>query len=181
MGLAGGLAGRTMAQATPGAIEEEAPSVSHNISALQMRDWRDFFPNLRNGAILCDVNERALHFWSEDESTYFLFPTTVPRTDELTKRGRTEIVRKAENPTWTTTPSQRERFPDWPHVIPGGVPENPLGVRAMYLSWPAYLLHGTHDTRKVGRRSSDGCIGMFNEHALQLYDMTKIGTQVVLL
>ena len=124
---------------------------------------------------------RALHFWSEDESTYLLFPTSVPRTDELTRRGRTEIVRKAENPTRTTTPSQRERYPDWPLTIPGGVPENPLGLRAMYLSWPAYLLHGTHDTRKIGRMSSDGCIGMYNEHVIRLYDLTKIGTQVLLI
>ncbi len=178
---AAGLAGRATAQGTVGAIEEEGPWVSHNISALHMRDWRDFFPDLRNGAILCDIEERALHYWSEDESVYLLQPTTVPRTDELTRRGRSEIVRKAEFPTWTPTPSMRERFPDWPAVIQGGDPLNPLGARAMYLTWPAYLLHGTHDTRKIGRRSSDGCIGMYNEHAIRLYNLVTIGTQVLLL
>ena len=50
----------------------------------------------------------------------------------------------------------------------------------MYLDWPAYLLHGTQDTRKIGRRSSDGCIGMYNEHAIRLYDLVTIGTQVLL-
>jgi len=180
-GLAGGFAGGAMAQGTAGAVEEEAPSVAHNISALPMHDWRDHFPDLRKGAILCDIEARALHYWSEDESIYLLQPTTVPRTDELTRRGRTEITRKAEWPTWTPTPSMRERFPEWPAMIPGGDPLNPLGARAMYLTWPAYLLHGTHDTRKVGRRSSDGCIGMYNEHAIRLYDLVTVGTQVLLL
>ena len=48
----------------------------------------------------------------------------------------------------------------------------------MYLGWPAYIIHGTHDTRKIGRRSSDGCIGLFNEHIAQLFEMTPIGCQV---
>ncbi len=178
---AAGMATGAMAQGTAGAVELESESVSHNISALHMRDWRDHFPNLRNGAILCDIEARALHFWSEDESVYLLQPTTVPRTDELTRRGRSEIVRKAEWPTWRPTPSMLERFPDWPTVIEGGDPLNPLGARAMYLTWPAYLLHGTHDTRKIGRRSSDGCIGMYNEHAIRLYDLVTVGTQVLLL
>jgi L,D-transpeptidase ErfK/SrfK len=65
--------------------------------------------------------------------------------------------------------------------VPGGSPENPLGVRALYLSWPAYRVHGTHDTRKIGRRSSGGCIGLYNEHILELYALAKVGTQVRLL
>ncbi|MCC7320060.1 MAG: L,D-transpeptidase [Rubellimicrobium sp.] len=178
---AAGVAGSAMAQGTAGAIEAEGDSVARNTSGLQMRDWRAHFPDLRNGAILCDTEARALHFWSEDESIYLLQPTSVPRTEELTRRGRTEVVRKAEWPTWRPTPSMLSRFPDWPTVIEGGDPLNPLGARAMYLTWPAYLLHGTQDTRKIGRRSSDGCIGMYNEHAIRLYDLVKIGTQVLLI
>lgn len=179
---AAGLATNAAAQGTEGALEaEQGESVSRNLSGMQMQDWRDHFPNLRNGAILCDIEARALHFWSEDESVYLLQPTTVPRTDELTRRGRSEIVRKAEWPPWRPTQSMLERFPDWPTLIEGGDPLNPLGARAMYLTWPAYLLHGTHDTRKIGRRSSDGCIGMYNEHAIRLYNQVKVGTQVLLL
>lgn len=181
--LATGAAAQT-AGATVGATEADTQlggTVTRNASSFRMLDWRAHFPDLRNGAVLVDIESRALHYWSEDESVYLLQPTSVPRTDELTRRGRTEITRKTEWPTWTTTPSQRERFPDWPLTIPGGDPLNPLGARAMYLSWPAYLLHGTQDTRKIGRRSSDGCIGMYNEHAIRLYDLVVPGTQVLLL
>jgi lipoprotein-anchoring transpeptidase ErfK/SrfK len=51
----------------------------------------------------------------------------------------------------------------------------------MYLSWPAYLIHGTHDTRKIGRKSSSGCIGLYNEHVETLFDKVPVGTQVLLL
>ena len=51
----------------------------------------------------------------------------------------------------------------------------------MYLSWPAYLIHGTHDTRKIGRRSSSGCIGLYNEHIAELYSLVQPGCQVLLI
>ena len=61
--------------------------------------------------------------------------------------------------------------------LPPG-PDNPLGTHARYLTWPAYLIHGTHDTRKIGRRSSSGCIGLYNEFIAELYEITPIGTKV---
>ena len=103
-----------------------------------------------------------------------------PRPTSLTKRGYTEIVRKKVGPTWTPTASQIERFPDWKQVE-GGAPDNPLGTHAMYLGWPAYLIHGTQDTRKIGRRSSDGCIGLYNEKIAELFGITPVGTQVRLI
>ena len=69
-----------------------------------------------------------------------------------------------------------ERNPNLKYMPPG--PGNPLGTHAMYLSWPAYLIHGTHDTRKIGRRSSDGCIGLYNFAIEQLFAVTPVGTQV---
>lgn len=168
-------------QSTEFEIPTEPGDIRNNVSSFMMKDWRDYFANTKNGVILCDTTSRCLHFWSEDQSVYRLYPTSVPMTDELTKRGSTGVVRKAENPPWRATQGELERFPDWPKFVPGGVPENPLGVRALYLGWPAYLIHGTHDTRKIGRRSSNGCIGLYNEHILELYGLAKVGTQVVLI
>lgn len=158
-----------------------ASNTRANVSSFVLRDWRDHFASTKGGAILCDITSRALHFWSEDQSIYRLYPTSVPLTEELTKRGEATIVRKAENPPWRATKGELERNPDWPTMVPGGSPENPMGVRAMYLSWPTYAIHGTHDTRKIGRRSSNGCIGLYNEHIIELYGLAGIGTQVVLL
>lgn len=162
------------------AAEPAQSGVRHNISGFAYQDWRDHFDTLGKGAIVCDTVSRALHYWSADGSDYRVYPTSVPKTDELTKRGYSEIVRKKVGPSWTPTASQMERFPDWKPVA-GGAPDNPLGSHAMYLDWPAYLIHGTHDTRKIGRRSSDGCIGLYNAKIEELFQITEIGTQVRLI
>nr|WP_245752746.1 L,D-transpeptidase family protein [Poseidonocella pacifica] len=158
----------------------EAASTRHNLSSFRAVRWQEHFDTLRNGAILADTQSRALHYWSEDESFYKVYPTSVPISEELTKRGYTEVVRKVEGPTWTPTPSMRERDPSLPPVIPAG-PENPLGTHALYLSWQYYRIHGTHDTRKIGRPSSDGCIGLYNEMIAELYQLATVGTQVRLI
>ncbi|MGY9011038.1 MAG: L,D-transpeptidase, partial [Rhodobacterales bacterium] len=84
-------------------------------------------------------------------------------------------------PSWAPTPSMRELNPEWPAYVPGGDPINPLGTRALYLSWQYYRIHGTHDTRKIGRRSSNGCIGLFNEDIEEVFERAQIGTQVKLI
>ncbi len=167
----------------PSNVEEEkvVSGVSRrNISSFRMLDWRPYFKNLRNGAILSDISSRALHFWSEDEAVYKLYPTSVPMTDDLTRKGRTEVVRKVVGPSWRPTPEMRKRDPEWPEFIGPG-PDNPLGSHALYLSWTFYRIHGTHDTRKIGRRSSSGCIGLYNEQISQLFELTKVGTQVLII
>jgi lipoprotein-anchoring transpeptidase ErfK/SrfK len=156
-------------------------AVQRNISAFSQQDWRDHFDTLGEGCLLADISSRALHYWGSDGETYRLFPSSVPMSEELTRRGYSRIVRKRENPSWTPTANMRELDPSLPQRIEGGVPGNPLGTRAMYLDWPAYLVHGTHDTRKIGRQSSSGCIGLYNQHVEELYELVQIGTQVRLL
>ncbi len=179
---ASGLATPVLAQST-GTVEMEADistTVRRNISSFRTLDWRPYFSNLRKGAILVDTRSRALHYWSADESVYKLYPTSVPLTADLTRLGRTSIIRKVEGPSWSPTPAMIRRNPEWPAHVPPG-PENPLGTHALYLSWKYYRIHGTHDTRKIGRRSSNGCIGLFNEQIEELFGFAKIGTQVLLI
>ena len=156
-------------------------NMRRNISSFRSLQWQPYFQTLKNGAILVDITSRALHYWNEDESIYKLYPSSVPLTEELTRRGRTEVIQKVVNPPWRRTQGEAERYPDWPAFVPGGDPINPLGPRALYLSWPAYRIHGTQDTRKIGRRSSNGCIGLYNEHIMELFELAKVGTQVLLI
>lgn len=155
-------------------------AVRRNISSFRAMDWQPYFDNLRNGAILVDIDSRALHFWPEGGRDYKLYPSSVPLTEDLTRRGRTSVVQKVEGPSWRPTPAMLERNPEWPPFIPPG-PDNPLGTHALYLGWTYYRIHGTHDTRKIGRRSSNGCIGLYNEHIAELFAMAKVGTQVLLI
>ncbi|MDE0850249.1 L,D-transpeptidase [Yoonia sp.] len=154
--------------------------VARNTASFRSLDWRPYFPTLAGGAVLCDLESRALHFWSEDQSVYKLYPTSVPLSEDLTRRGRTEVIRKVVGPSWSPTPAMRERNPEWPATIGPG-PDNPLGSHALYLGWRYYRIHGTHDTRKIGRRSSNGCIGLYNEHIAELYELVGNGAQVMLI
>lgn len=177
------LAAPALAQDTGQTVEMErdiSSSVRRNISSFRSLDWRPYFDTTRNGAILVDIQSRALHYWSEDQSIYKLYPTSVPLSEELTRRGRTRVTQKVEGPSWRPTPSMKKRNPEWPDYVGPG-PDNPLGTHALYLSWTYYRIHGTHDTRKIGRRSSNGCIGLYNEHISELFALSKVGTQVLLI
>jgi lipoprotein-anchoring transpeptidase ErfK/SrfK len=186
LGGAAGVAGLAAlpALAQEGTTEFAAPvssTVRNNISSFRMLQWQDYFDNTKGGAILVDITSRALHYWSEDQSIYRLYPTSVPLSEDLTRRGITSVVDKVVNPPWRPTPAMRERNPEWPEMVEGGAKDNPLGTRALYLGWTYYRIHGTHDTRKIGRKSSNGCIGLYNEHIEELYEMANIGMQVQLI
>lgn len=177
-----GLAAPAIAQSGVGTIETErdlSDVVRRNISSFRSLDWRPYFSNLNKGAILVDIDSRALHMWTEDGG-YNLYPSSVPLTEDLTRRGRTSVIRKVDGPTWSPTPAMKKRNPEWPDFVPAG-PDNPLGTHALYLSWTYYRIHGTHDTRKIGRRSSNGCIGLFNEHIAEVFARARLGTQVLLI
>ncbi len=152
----------------------------HNIASFRGQRWQDHFQNLRKGAILCDLESRALHYWSEDESLYLIHPSSVPMSEELTRRGYTEIVLKRRNPTWIPTPNMRKRDPSLPQSVGPG-PNNPLGSRALNLSWQYYRIHGIDKVEKIGRPASNGCVGIYNEYIERLFDLVEIGTQVRLL
>ncbi len=182
--FATGLAAPALAQTMNGSTEIEgriATGARRNASSFRSLQWQSYFESTRNGAILVDITSRALHYWSEDQTIYKLYPTSVPVSEELTRRGQTEVVQKVVAPTWRPTPSMKERNPEWPDVVEGGAPDNPLGPYALYLSWQYYRIHGTHDTRKIGRRSSNGCVGLYNDHITELFGLAKVGTQVLLI
>lgn len=173
--IVSGLAAGVFAPAVHAQSGPDAP-VRRNASSFVQQDWRDHFDTLGSATIIADTVARALHYWNADGTDYRVYPTSVPMSEDLTRRGYTKVVRKRVGPDWTPTPSMVKRDPSLKYMPPG--PGNPLGTHAMYLDWPAYLIHGTHDTRKIGRRSSSGCIGLYNQMIAELFEITPIGAQV---
>lgn len=154
--------------------------LDRRVSGFLARDWRNYFDSLRNGAVLVDTNARAVHFWNEDQTVYKVYPSSVPLSEDLTRTGRTRVIQKRVGPDWRPTPNMLKRDPDLPKYVGPG-PDNPLGTHALYLSWQYYRIHGTNDTRKIGRKSSNGCIGLYNEDIAELFEMAEVGTQVLVL
>ena len=154
--------------------------LQRNASSFITHEWQDHFDQLGRGIIIADTNTMVLQHWTTDGAMR-IYPTSVPMTDDLTRRGYTEVTEKRENPGWGPTPEMRERDPTLPAYVQGGDPRNPLGTRALSLSWQYYRIHGTQDTRKIGRRSSSGCIGLYNEQIEEVYERAPVGTQVKLI
>lgn len=168
-----------LAQTLPSTVELRADvsaTTRRNTMSFASQDWRDHFSRLGSGAILVDIDSRVLHLWDRG-GQYRLYPSSVPQSEQLTRRGRTSVVRKVVGPSWSPTPNMRRRNPEWPAYVPPG-PNNPLGTHALYLGWTYYRIHGTHDPRKIGRRSSSGCIGLYNNHIAEVFDLVPVGTQV---
>jgi lipoprotein-anchoring transpeptidase ErfK/SrfK len=67
--------------------------------------------------------------------------------------------------------------------MPGGIPENPLGARALYLfdggGDTMYRIHGTNAPSSIGTAASSGCIRMLNQEVVELFNNTPVGTKVI--
>jgi lipoprotein-anchoring transpeptidase ErfK/SrfK len=102
-------------------------------------------------------------------------------------KGKTDIARKAEWPSWTPPTEMLLRWPHLRHRAGGmaGGPENPLGARALYLYQDGrdtlYRIHGTNEPESIGRASSSGCIRMRNVDAIDLFNRVSIGARVIVL
>ena len=102
--------------------------------------------------------------------------------------GRAAVGRKATWPRWTPTLAMIKREPErnrpWANGMPGGI-ENPLGARALYLynngADTLYRIHGTTEPWTIGQSVSSGCIRMFNQDIIDLYNRVPVGSPVVVL
>lgn len=133
--------------------------------------------------------------------SYYLYYVTAPRKAirygvsvgraGLEFTGTATIDVKKEWPTWRPTNEMIEREPNTyrkfvgnDYVQPGG-PGNPLGARALYLFQNGrdtyFRIHGTTARNSIGRSASNGCIRMWNEHVIDLYNRVPKGTVVTVL
>jgi lipoprotein-anchoring transpeptidase ErfK/SrfK len=135
------------------------------------------------GSIVVDTSERFLYF-VEGDGRATRYGVGVGE-EGLTLKGRATVGRKAEWPSWTPTAAMLKRKPrllQYAGGVPGG-PDNPLGARALYLYRGAqdtkFRVHGTNEPWTIGHAVSNGCIRMFNDDVIELYDRAPLGTPVL--
>lgn len=129
------------------------------------------------GTILIDIARHRLYH-VQGNGTAHAYPIASPRNGADIPPADNVVTMKKVNPTWTPTQNMRKRKPSLPAQVPGGVPENPLGVRALYLGSTLFRIHGTNEPQSIGTNASSGCIRMLNEHVIDLYDRVPVGTAV---
>ncbi len=137
-------------------------------------------PWLKN-SIVINLAEMRLYYASDELKKVFTFPIGIGREDWETPTGYFKIVEKIKDPTWRVPKSifqyRIEQNDKVPKVVPPG-DDNPLGEYALRLSDQYYLIHGTNDPLGIGRRSSAGCIRMFNKDIETLFNMIHVGVRV---
>ncbi|WP_085035602.1 L,D-transpeptidase [Ensifer aridi] len=151
------------------------------------KKWRrqvvKYFSSEPIGTVVVDTRHHFLYLIMENK-TAIRYGVGVGR-EGFKWYGRATIDRKSLWPRWTPPPEMRERHPELPQSVEGGSPKNPLGPRAMYLLRDGvdtgYRLHGTLEPGSIGKDASSGCIRMFNEDAIDLYQRCPIGTAVQVL
>jgi L,D-transpeptidase ErfK/SrfK len=134
-------------------------------------------PQAPHEGIVINIAEMRLYYFPVKDGEPMTFPIGIGEEGSVTPSGETRIVRKAANPVWYRTKNEIAAKPWAPKIVPPG-PDNPLGAYALYLGWPSYLIHGTDDWRRVGRRDSRGCLGMYAADIETMFREVKIGTRV---
>lgn len=135
-----------------------------------------FSPQYRPGQLIVSFGDRRLYYVTRPGEA-IAYPIAIPR-EQSRWEGVMAISDKRVNPPWTPTPTMMRENPKLPPWVPGGHPMNPLGVRALYLGSSAYRIHGTDAPWTIGQPVSKGCIRMYNQDVIDLYERVRIGTQV---
>ena len=191
--------------ACAGPYEDDAPSPAASVGPYGAVEDGDITIPAVDPAFLAEPNRRASVNYTGPESPgtivvdpyakflYFVeeggmatrYPVAVGR-DGKSFRGRGTIRVKKEWPGWTPTKnmlrSEPEVYGPFAKGIPGGV-ASPLGARALYLYRGGrdtyFRIHGTNDASSIGNANSAGCIRLFNQDVIDLYERTPLETQVV--
>jgi lipoprotein-anchoring transpeptidase ErfK/SrfK len=136
------------------------------------------------GTIVVDTHARVLYYVLEGNRA-LRYGIAVGR-EGISFRGTGYVGRKAEWPSWTPTANMVRTRPDLYAEFAGGLPgglENPLGARALYLYRNGrdtmFRIHGTIDNASIGRATSAGCIRLFNQDAIDLYNRAQPGDRIV--
>ena len=129
------------------------------------------------GTIVVKTNERRLYL-VVDPGHAMRYPVGVGKAGKQWA-GTTQIDGKYRNPAWSPPAEVKRDKPSIPDVIPGGSPQNPMGVAAMTLAGGEYAIHGTNVPGSIGGFVSYGCIRMLNADISDLYERVSVGATVV--
>lgn len=149
---------------------------------------RYILPDTPHRGVVVNVPEMRVYFYPRPAHgaarTVLTFPISIGRQNWSTPLGRTRIVARIRNPAWYPPASIRAehaaRGERLPRVVPPG-PDNPLGLFALRLGLPGYLLHGTNKPFGIGMRVSHGCIRLYPEDIRRLFAAVRKGTPVDLI
>lgn len=105
--------------------------------------------------ITIDVDARILTLLQGDRMVY-RFPVAVGKPSTPTPLGNFTILNKIMNP--------------------GGV----FGARWMGFTTRGHGIHGTNNPSSIGTYASHGCVRMYNDDVIKLYNLVSVGTPITI-
>ena len=138
-------------------------------------DMVAFAGHYQPGTIVVRTNERRLYLVVDGAHT-IRYPVGVGKAGKQWA-GTSYIDGKYVKPAWSPPAEVKRDKPSLPNMIPGGTPQNPMGVAAMTLAGTEYAIHGTNRPGSVGGFVSYGCIRMLNADISDLYERVSVGTR----
>jgi lipoprotein-anchoring transpeptidase ErfK/SrfK len=148
--------------------------------AANARERVDFPSSYAAGTIVISQSARKLYL-VVDSRAAIAYPIAVPKRGKEWS-GYARVAGKYVAPAWTPPAVVKRDHPEMPDVIPGGSPRNPMGARAITLDREEVAIHGTTAAMRasIGTAASYGCIRMYNEDVIDLYDRVSVGAPVVM-
>jgi len=153
-------------------------------SVIKLQNTR-LLPDSEQRGMILNLPEFRLYYFPKrmqgSAANVITHPVSVGRQDWETPLGKTKVIAKKKNPAWRPPESIKkehaEKGDPLPDVVPAG-PDNPLGLYAMRLGIPGYLIHSTNKPFGVGLRVSHGCVRMYPKDIETLFPLIKVGTPV---
>jgi len=160
-----------------------AISAVENVDPALMRTEVSWSGNEKPGTVVVNIAQRRLYL-VEAGGRAVRYGIGVGRTEGANFRGTAVIGRKEKWPHWTPTANMIAAIPRYRAFAGGmqGGPDNPLGPRALYLYRGGrdtyFRLHGTIEPETIGTAVSSGCIRLFNQDIIDLYERVPVGATV---
>ncbi|HAU06279.1 MAG TPA: peptigoglycan-binding protein LysM, partial [Gammaproteobacteria bacterium] len=146
---------------------------------------RFILPDVAQEGIVVNLAEMRLFYYPEtsagEKKQVITYPIGIGREGWQTPLGKTKIIQKRKDPTWTPPASIKAEHlandDPLPDIVPAG-PDNPLGAYALRLGKTSYLLHGTNRPYGVGLRVSHGCLRLYPEDIEALFSKVSVNIPV---
>jgi lipoprotein-anchoring transpeptidase ErfK/SrfK len=145
--------------------------------AAEAREMVAFEAAVRPGTIVVSTAARRLYLVLGNGAA-LSYPVAVGRPGKQWF-GTRLIDGKHVRPAWAPPREVKRDNPRLPNLIPGGAPNNPMGVAALTLSGGEYAIHGTNRPGSIGTYASYGCIRMHNHDIADLFQRVAVGTPVM--
>jgi L,D-transpeptidase ErfK/SrfK len=146
-------------------------------------EW--ILPRAPHEGIVVNIPEMRLYYYVPSprsgvgSSSVITYPVGLGRQDWQTPQAEFRVRGKTRNPVWNIPESikaeriEKNGFTE--DSIPGGSPDNPLGLFRIELTLPMYTIHSTNREWGVGMQVSHGCIRLYPEDIEAFFPLVQIG------